>query len=132
MDIGRYFTDRDAVENGRWFPLDADTEIKVARWANSRFTVLEARLKSRLVGLPAREIPGRQADEIAVELIVETIILDWRGKFILDGAPLPYSKANARKVLFGSAWFRNKVAFLAMDESGFFRQDAAAPIEAAA
>lgn len=126
MDIAKYITDKDAAANGKWIDLGDGARIKVARWNNARFRELEQRLKRpyRSYALSGRELPQDVAERIAIELLVETVLLDWQG-IALGGAAMPYGKAAAKDLLDKSEWFRNQVSYHAMLEENFYRQEIA-------
>lgn len=102
MDIfSAYATDEVAEVEGRWFPLDKKTKVLVARTGNTNYVkTLRQLMKDNQID---PEDTSEENDKLVTDLIVqtmaETILLGWSGDFKVKGEALPYSKANAKKVL---------------------------------
>ena len=124
MELTKVFVDKNAAQNGKWFPL-GDGEVKVRRWNNPHTQALDERLKRpyRTYALSGRTIPPTKLTEITIELIARTILLDWRGDFTVRGKPFPYSPENAEYVLNNSEWFRDQVARFAIAEENWFQEE---------
>jgi hypothetical protein len=113
LDIfAAYAMDENAEINGVWQPL-GDAEFLIARANNRNFArALAARVEKEQEKLDRQdEAADKLSDEIWASVYAETVLLDWRG-VTYKGKPLPYSKANACKVL-AHRDFRREITKLA-------------------
>ena len=102
MKLSAVKVDSDVIEQGEWVdhPFVPGVEVKVRGVGNADFRRLAPKLTRQFT--PAQRdavIPAADQDRITVELLVETILIDWRGLEEEDGSPLPYSKERARQIL---------------------------------
>lgn len=120
FDLDKAFaTDESLEENGVWVTMDEKSAIKVARINNKNFKAEAAKLKNGGAAVAAKytkEIP----DDVLIQLIAKTILLDWRG-IALKGEELPYSRENAVMVMTQYKDFMTLVVELA-NERETFRQ----------
>lgn len=85
--------DKDAAENGRWFPIGGGAEFKI-RSARSK-AVQEAR--ERIYGPYDRtlrghaKLPKELSDRLSRQLAAEGMLADWKGVFGEEDKPIPYS-----------------------------------------
>lgn len=93
-----------AIEAGEWvdnLPEMGDLELHVRGLGNSEYRAHYAKIVEALPR--ADKIDGRPtpeaAERVVVECIVETILLGWRGVEDDAGAPVPFSKDQARALL---------------------------------
>lgn len=120
MDIHAQFaTDETAELEGRVFPMGKTAKVKVARTGNPRYVAL---LRKRLEESGIDVNSASKEDEAAAELIfadvqAETILLGWEG-LTFKGEPLPFSLANAKKLL-AIKEFRKKISSLADNYESF-------------
>jgi|GEM_PF-1680540 len=89
------------VEDGVWVPYKADIRFRVAKLDNARHTARRRELQQsdqyrlRLRSPATAEEANR---ELGVQLVAETILLDWE-HVELDGVALPFTVENAMRVL---------------------------------
>ena len=124
MDIRKTFaTDRQAEQDGVWVALGEGARVKVARFNNPRHRAVLDRLRRpyRSLLMAGRDLPDDVAEQMTVEAAVEALLLDWDG-IDDNGAPLPFSKDNARRLLTELPDFRDAVAFLSMQAETFRRE----------
>src|SRR5262245_40290355 len=104
MKLTEIAVDPDRVENGAWvddIPELQGLRLKVRGNNNADWRRLQARLldavprKKRMGG---RVDPDEQ-DKIIGSCLLSTCLLDWDGLEDDDGAPIPYSKQMAQKLL---------------------------------
>lgn len=88
---------------GVWFPLTSipGVDVKVARAGNPRHEkaaqrLMKPYLKSRRFG---KDLPPEVQDRIETDLILDTILIDWRGMPGEGGQEAPYSKELAAVLL---------------------------------
>ena len=85
--------DKDAIEEGRWFPIGNGAEFKI-RAARSK-AVQEAR--ERIYGPYDRtlrgvaKLPKELSDRLSRQLAAEGMLADWKGVFGADDSEIPYS-----------------------------------------
>lgn len=118
MDLDKTFgTDSNLEENGIWVQLDKSSKIKVARMGNKKSQEMATKLQrsAKLVNKYSLENIG---EDDLVNIIAETVLLDWEG-VKLKGQDLPYSKANAKKMLQEYKDFKSLVIELATEMETF-------------
>lgn len=123
MDLKLLRTDATKESEGVWVPLDAESAIKV-RSSDTQAYARANRKKFepyRNAMRPGRRmadvIPDESMNKIALDLIVDEILVDWKG--IKDGdAEVPYSKDAAREFLKIKP-FRDMVEAAAADLTNF-------------
>lgn len=123
MELGKEFkTNKELEEGGVWVDIGDGGSLKVARAGNKK-----ALAHSRLVAKPhmAQITYGKLSDEVATELAVEVlaecILLDWKG-MTEGGKPLPYSKESAIRMLRDYPDFRDMVSQIANERKTFQRE----------
>lgn len=132
FDVKQLYTDHTLEVEGRDFSLGADAGIKLARIGNPKFQAAHERRLEDLRRDPGYKYgdPTHRAEmenAALVESLVETIVMAWWG-FTEGDTPLPYSPANARKLLRDSRDFRDLVVNLA-SQGAAYRQEADADTE---
>lgn len=127
MDIFEsYATDEVAELEGRWFPLDKKTKVKVARTGNANYLkALRQRMKDNQIDAEDAS-PENEAlvTSLIVDTMAETILLDWSGDMKFKGKDLAYSLANA-KMLLEFKGFRKRVGDIADKLESFRVKDEA-------
>lgn len=119
MDIFSSFATDEALETeGKWFPLSKTASIRVARAGNPKYVeLLRSKMKESQIELSS----GKEADDIAeailVDVMAESILLDWKG-LTYRGNPAPVSVKQA-KVFLALKDFRKKVASLSENFDSF-------------
>lgn len=100
MDLKKQFaTDSTKEIEGVWVPLDAETEIKVARVGNPKYRELMTKVMAPYrSALRNNVLPEETAVNLLIEVSAKTILLDWKG-VEHEGAFLPYSYQNAVRLL---------------------------------
>lgn len=113
MDIfDTYATDEKAEVEGRWLTLSKTAKVKIARSGNEAYTAaLRKKLEENQIDLMAGDSASEAAaEEMLAEVQAETILVGWEGlKF--KGAVMPYSVANARKLLAVKDFRKKVMAF---------------------
>ena len=114
-------TDRSAETEGAWVDLGDGAKVLVARFNNPAHEKAIRRLQKPYKSIlnSGRQLPKDVADDITVKSMVEAILLGWEGMTDRDGAVLPYTQANADKLLRDLPDFRNTVASLALTAETF-------------
>lgn len=100
MDIFASFaTDEKKEVDGAWFDVPGgDARIKVARANNPRFSAAVVKTYEKWKNAPKGEAATKQQDEEYNRLLAQYVLLDWEN-VSFKGSPLPYSVANAEKLL---------------------------------
>lgn len=121
MDISKLKTDSNLEEEGVLVPL-GDAKIKVARMGNKRYqAAFNRRMTPHKNAARAGIVADEVVEQILIEVIAETVLLDWEG-IKEDGVPLPYSRENAIRVLTEIRAFRDIVVSIA-DRMETFRRE---------
>lgn len=120
MDFKSAFgTDEKLETEGRWFPIAAGTEVKIARTGNPSYrTMLRARLKPYMQSLQKGLLDDETGDAVLIEVMARTIVKDWKG-FDKDGKEYPFSTQNAVSMMSEFKDFRDFVARNADDMQSF-------------
>lgn len=119
MKLEQMAVDPAAIEEGRWvgnLPELPDVQVRVRGFGNRDYRALQQKLMRSVSG--AQRALGMGVDEQdrqQTTLLVETILLDWKGIDIADGVPLPFSKEKALELLSDPRMvkFRGAVIFAA-------------------
>lgn len=119
MDIFSSFaTDKSLENEGKWFPLSKTAKIKVARSGNDKFVaLLRSKMEEAQLDLTAGEESNKLAEAILVDVMAETILLDWKG-LTFQGKPAPVTVAQAKQFLEIKD-FRKKVSALSENFEAF-------------
>lgn len=120
-----FATDKSAEIEGTWMSIGDGAEVKVARWNNPSHKKVLERLRKpyRSMLMAGRDIPDDKAEEIAIESMVEAILLDWKGFSDDDGKELKYSKEAAKLLLTELKDFRDMVSGLSIASETFRKQE---------
>lgn len=141
LDIfSKYATDEALENNGVWRQIAGGVELLIARSGNPKYAKLLTKEvdRARLVldGEDARA--DKVSNEIMVDVIARTILLDWRTKgedgstvatIFAGGKDLPYSVENA-KVMLALKDFRRQVAVFSDEMDAYKVKEEAAQGEA--
>lgn len=92
-------TDSGAETTGIWVPLGpARFRLARAGGANENFAkTATKRLKPFQASLDS--LPRKTADDLAIGIFVDTILLDWEGVVDRTGTPIAFSKDAAKQLL---------------------------------
>jgi hypothetical protein len=98
-----YGTDLKKEVEGNWFPLTMieGCEVKVARAGNPNYMKLMRKLYKRFTKQLRRgkDVPQEAEEKINMELLVNTILLDWKGMPGEKGKDVPFSIEMAKLLL---------------------------------
>lgn len=99
MDLRKTRTDPSKDKNGVWVPIDEETSILVRRAGNADYrTALTKLMQPYQQSLRFQQLPEDTARRILAEAEAEAILVGWKG-MKQDGEELPYSKAEAARLL---------------------------------
>lgn len=107
LDIfAQYATDPKAELEGKEFDLGGGVTALIARSHNPKYTRMLANLyEVHKHTLDQKETPEQLAtaedrsNKIMAEVMACSVLLGWTGPMAYQGEPLPYSVANAQKIL---------------------------------
>jgi len=110
----------DAEEKGVWVPYRDGVEFLIARAGNDAYRRKLAYLAKKHDRLLNQKTPAADAksEEIFIDVMAATILLDWKGSLKFQGKDLPYSTDNA-KTLLAHKLFRKWVSDQAEDEKAY-------------
>jgi hypothetical protein len=108
----RYKTDQTLEENGVWVDLGEDVHVLVGRLTSKRTREVRRRLMKKYESM--REMPPSLEDQINIQVMAESVLLDWRGVTDENNKPIPYSRDAAIKLLTELSDFRDEVAGASM------------------
>jgi hypothetical protein len=99
--FAEFATNANAEEAGAWVPYSGDIEFLIARSNNPTYARKLTKLfdRNRQLLNTKGKAAEEKAEQITIEVMAEAILLGWKGNFTWKGAPLPYSKENAKTVL---------------------------------
>lgn len=95
------FSEFAVEDDGVWVPYKGDVEFLIARANNPKYrrrlSYFYEKNKRLLDG--KGEAAEAKSNEIMATVMGETILLGWKGRVMLKGEVLPYTKDNAVKLL---------------------------------
>jgi hypothetical protein len=98
-----YGTDLKTSVEGKWFPMSMleGVEVKVAKSGNPNYEKLAQKLYKPYQDQIRRRVSLSEGvtKRITTDLIVRTLLMDWRGMPGEDGKEVPFSKEVARELL---------------------------------
>ena len=116
-------TDVEAEENGRWFKDifgdGSDINVKLRRFTSKASIDVRRRLEKQYK--PKQNSRGEYSEEVGTQILCDqvagAIIVDWENVRGRDRQLLPFTYANARKLLMDLRVFRETVVIMsnAMD-----------------
>lgn len=102
LDLFKEFaTNLDAEVNGKWVKYGS-VEFLIARSYNKNFTKKfrdEVEKHKDQMEKLGQEDAEALSNKIMIDVLAETVLLDWKGDIAFKGKPLKYSKANAKEIL---------------------------------
>jgi len=100
MDLIKIASDpQKELEGTEVTPWDDETVLVIARYNNSKFRNMQARLMEPHIRAAGRKgVSTEQANEILSKCIAKTILLGWRN-LSLEGQPVEYSEEKALELL---------------------------------
>jgi hypothetical protein len=120
MKLSKFRADSPAAVEGVWYDLGDGARVRVARWNNPRF--LKARQKSATRGgMLTRQRPDfEEAEALLIDVVAETILLDWQGFVEDDGeTAIPYSIERAKQALIECRDFYDQIISLSQSAELF-------------
>lgn len=93
--------------------------ITVVGTYSKRYRRLAEANRDKMLKQRRTQLDGEQLDEQSLETVAGCI-LGWDG-FTADGAPFPFTKANAVTLLKAAPWMREQVEAAMNDHAAFFR-----------
>lgn len=121
MDLNSLQLDLKKEIDGIWVPIDATTELCIARMHNPNFNKLFEKLAAPFRQSARKGIMGdEKAQEIMNTVISKTIIVGWKG-LLKDGKTIKYSESMALKLLNDKklASFKELIIDVASNEANF-------------
>jgi len=118
-----YESNLDLEEEGVWVNLTKTIEVKVAALGNRKHTNLLTKLQKAQGKTLENDADLRE--DIHVQAMAKTVLLDWKGITDKDGKPLKYSYENAYKLLSDEKMYRFKkdILFLSQEAETFKAQE---------
>jgi len=108
-----YGTDEKKEVEGVWETLGEGCKVLVARTGNPKYEKVYNRItKPYRQQIKRDSLSEEKARDITIQLIAESVLLDWQG-IEEDGKPVKYSKKEAIRLLTKYKDFRNAVSELA-------------------
>jgi hypothetical protein len=112
-------------EAGIWAPVAEDVEFKIRRMRSESVSKARDRIygpTERVMG--SKKIPDKLETELTCRLMSEALIVDWRGKGMVDdhGVAIPFTKETCFEVLSDNDYGRDLRAMVigvAMDGDQF-------------
>jgi hypothetical protein len=118
MDIEKLVADPQLEKEGKWFVYDADegVEFKLGYIGSKSYNRKLTRLLfAARRGRQGGNIPAGKQEEVQIESMIGTILLDWKG-LDANGQPFVFSEANAKELLTRSievrAFIQNEAGVL--------------------
>lgn len=121
MDLNSLKLDLKKEVDGIWVPIDATTELLIARMHNPNFNKLFERLSAPFRQSARKGIMGdEKAQELMNTVIAKTVIVGWKG-LSRDGKNIKYSEAVALELLNDKTLssFRELIIDIASNEANF-------------
>lgn len=96
-----FATDETREVEGVWFEYAGDVSFLIARAGNKAYarTFLKLYDQSRRILATKGQAADEKAEEITINSLAKSILLNWKGDLKYKGEALPYSEMNARKIL---------------------------------
>lgn len=102
MKLSKIAINSRAIEAGRWvnIPDLPGVSLKVRGLGNADYRKLAAKLGEEIPRADkVKGISFETRDDIEIKLLIEAVLIDWRGLENDDGSPLAYSREIAESVL---------------------------------
>ncbi len=126
MDMNKSFgVDKKSSEDGKWFNLEHGGRAQVARMGCPKYKASVQRLQRPNSALLRSTLDTSEVlDNIVVEAMAETILLDWEG-ITVDGEVVEHSKDNAMMLLREYPDFREAISAISVERKNFMPEDIA-------
>lgn len=120
MDIFNQFASDSTLENsGTWVTV-GDAALLLARIGNVKYSKMLTELveKNEVLLGAGDDAADKLNEDLMVEVLAKTVLLNWKGNFSYKGQPLSYSLDNAKMVLAHTD-FRKLIVKQATDLANF-------------
>jgi len=122
----RFATNEDIEENGVWVNFGDGIRVKVRRLKSRKSQEVRKELDKPFTNEIRRgSLDTKTAEDLLVKQIASGVIADWEGVDDEDGAPLPYTGANAYRVLKALPEFRDEIFAVSVSSENFKAQTTA-------
>ncbi len=102
VDLGKVRTDAALEEQGAWVKYDETTSFLLASAYSHRYRKAQRKFVKPYANVIRREgadsIPDEDADGITISVLVDSVVLGWKGLYD-NGREIEYSKENCRRLL---------------------------------
>jgi hypothetical protein len=101
MKLSEFDTDRDLEINGVWVDLEKDgAQLLIARIGNPSYNrLLQEKIKPVKILMQQDRLDIETQDDIMVEILARTILLDWKGFTDDKGKPVKYTPKRGEEML---------------------------------
>lgn len=108
-----FSVDEDLAENGRWFEdvfsaVIPNVDVKLRRFSSKHTTATKQRIDKAMAHRAGKDgkYPDDVAETVLINLIAQSILVDWRGIYDENGVELPCTPQNRLRVLSNVPEFR--------------------------
>ncbi len=114
-------TDTDAEEDGIWVEISDGVRVKIASTDSKRYRekVVQLLKPYRKILQAGGRIPEAKQEQIAIESIVDGLLLDWKGITDRGGKTMKFNRENALKVITELKKFRELISEIAGEAETF-------------
>jgi len=118
-----YGVDKEAEISGVWHDMGDGVRVKIARIGNPQYQKEFQRIsKPYRNSIRRRSLSDEVAERLLIDAMAKCIVLDWDG-LEEDGVPIPYSVANAKRLLTEYRDFRDNINDFANEMEGFRQEE---------
>lgn len=127
----KFKTDSDKSENGVWveFPVDESNKnpaflISYMAFSNKKYKkCFESRSRPFLRQIEMKTLSNNKAQEIEMDVFIDSILLDWRNIHDENGKIMQFSRENITKLFTDLPELYEKVKEIAQDRELFLQTD---------
>lgn len=117
-------TDREAEENGKWFVITDEISFKLRRFKSAHATKVRESLEKPYERLRKNgAIPADAMKKVVLQTMANSIIVDWKGVFDVDGNELLFTPEIALDLLEALPEMADELASLAAQMDNFREED---------
>lgn len=118
----KFKTDSSKETDGVWYPLTPEVSFKLRRMGGKNSMRLKqyaaTAYKPYAKQIEADVLSQEKSFEIACAMLVDVIIVDWKG-VEADGQPLEFNRENAMNLLLGLPDLADKLSEFSNDKDNF-------------
>jgi len=116
LDISKVYRVTDEATTGKWFDVGQGARLKVAKGGNERHENALKRLRRPYRSM--RNIPDDVIENITIQAMAETILLDWEG---VEESGEPVKSTVEKRVEYLTTYpdFKEQVANISMNFRNF-------------